>query len=622
MTGKNKLIAVVACASLALCGIGGCGTPASSGNNTLPGYVPYDDALRVEDVRALSDNDYSVFNTVGTDDFGRTFVTMDGAEDNTYVGMFYFLCNGQNKESTGVYDVSRITENGANQAAFQVNDSSSPLGAAHWWGEPVFGYYNSEDPWVLRKHIELLTMAGIDFLVFDVSNAFTYKNVTDILFPIMQEYYDAGWNVPKFMYYTAYDTGSGQNKNTITELYENYYKDGKFSDLWFCPYEDGKPVITRHANTVFAENDPIGNFFHFRLRQWPTEAYNEYGTPWIEFSYPQPVHTGWMNVAIATHAITVRMSQIGSNPGRGATWYGEDANAYFINDSENYRMGAHFEQQWDHLISKKDEVQFAFVTGWNEWCATKMVDSSTGEYFTVDTYNAEFSRDIEPTRTDGMGDNFYLQTVRKIRDYRAAEPKHYLCPETEISAEKDDEAWENVQTYLDFTNECADRNFKIGVYGNPRQRLTNTTGRNDLESVKVARDGNFLYFRVTATEDITARGENDPNWMNIWIRTQNGAGDMLNGYNYVINRAGSGAETVVLRTESANKMTECGKGEVRVFGKAMIVKIPLSALGLSASDYTFTFKVTDNVDFTEDYMNLYDTGDCAPCGRLNFSYGY
>lgn len=600
----------------------GCGGGNSSAPEIDANYQAYQESLRESDLRNISAQDYSLFNTVATDDFGRTFVTVDGYDDTKYVGMFYFLCLGQNIENTGLYDVSVITDNGKNHAAFQVNDATSPEGAAHFWGEPVYGYYNSEDPWVLRKHIELLTMAGIDFLVFDVSNALTYRQVTDVLFPIMQEYYDAGWRVPKFMYYTAHDSGKGENKNTIQTLYNDYYREGKYKDLWFCPYEDGKPLITRHQNTKYEVGDEIGEFFHFRYRQWPTEAFNAEGTPWIEFTYPQPNHSGWMNASVATHAKTVRLSDLEANPGRGATWEGSGATAFFVNDSKNYRQGPHYEQQWDNIIGAKDEVNFAFLTGWNEWCATKMYDSANHRYFTVDQYNAEYSRDLEPTRTDGLGDNFYLQTIRKLREYNGEAARHYTYPKRTPALTGDDDVWKDVPTYMDFTGECENRDFKVAIVGNPRKKYTNATGRNDIESIKVTHDEENLYFRITTVDDITEYESGDTSWMNIWLSTANGAGSKLHGYNYVINRSITGNKTQICRTRSATDICECGAGETYVFGKTMLVRVPLSAIGLSADTYTLAFKVTDHISFETDYMNLYDTGDCAPCGRLNFSYGY
>ena len=38
-----------------------------------------------------------------------------------------------------------------------------------YWGEPLFGYYMTEDEWVIRRHIEMLGFADVDFLVFDTT---------------------------------------------------------------------------------------------------------------------------------------------------------------------------------------------------------------------------------------------------------------------------------------------------------------------------------------------------------------------------------------------------------------------------------------------------------------------
>lgn len=58
--------------------------------------------------------------------------------------------------------------------------TESPLGQYHFWGEPLYGYYNSLDPWVIRRHVELFISAGIDCLVFDATNAHCYFSVVDV----------------------------------------------------------------------------------------------------------------------------------------------------------------------------------------------------------------------------------------------------------------------------------------------------------------------------------------------------------------------------------------------------------------------------------------------------------
>lgn len=40
----------------------------------------------------------------------------------------------------------------------------------YFWNEPLFGYYNTVDEYVLRKHAEMLADAGVDFIYIDGTN--------------------------------------------------------------------------------------------------------------------------------------------------------------------------------------------------------------------------------------------------------------------------------------------------------------------------------------------------------------------------------------------------------------------------------------------------------------------
>lgn len=621
--GFVKKIVTGALAASFILAAGGC----SPKLDYDPDYEAYDPDLRVEDTRNLTPQQYSVFNTTATDDFGRSFYSVDNVVDGErQVGMFFFLSLGQHTNHTGIYDVTKITDNGKNLDAFFVDSPESPNNSAHFWGEPVWGYYDSRDPWVIRKQIEMLTMAGIDFLILDASNFVTYKAVTDVLFPIMQEYYDAGWDVPKFCYYTGALAADGSDSKTeIKELYDRIYSKGLYKDIWFCPYTEGKPFMIKSEFNKYEPGDPIGDFFDFRPRQWPiNDVFKPDGIPWIEFSFPQPVHTDWMSVSVAQHAKTVKFSDINGTAGRGATWEYDDLLGdydFTNNHDENvWAAGANYEQQWSTVLKHKDEVRFTFITGWNEWVAQKQSDPG-GTYLMCDQFNAEYSRDIEPSRSASLRDNFYLQTIRNIRANNYSEAKHYQYPSLTMDISKDDEQWDKVNTYMDFSGESVKRDFKkfAGL-----QKYVDTSNRNDIETIKVARDSENMYFRVTTKENITTYNSGDTSWMNIWIRTANGVGKMLNGYNYVINRNVSAeGKTDILRCKGADDFTKVGEGDVKVIGKTMIVRIPLSVIHLSEDNYNIQFKVTDNVKNIEtDILNLYSTGDSAPIGRLNYTYGY
>ena len=588
---------------------------------------------RVPDERELTDAQYSVLNIVGTDDFGRVILPVDGkVNSDRYVGMFYFLTLGQHANHTGIYDINKITYEGTYNKAFtEYNTPITPVGSAHFWGEPVWGYYNSEDPWVMRKQIEMLTMAGVDFLVLDTTNNVLYENVTATLFELLLEYQSAGWDVPKVVYYLGkHDVGA--DANVFKRVYNIFYANDTYKSLWFCPNDPEKPmiiapdnVIARFKSSSDAEEKGFAEFFDYRVTQWPTaapvnEPVYEYGAPWIEFELPQRIQEGWINVSIAQH-VTVCMTDTKNSRGRGwhptalkkGKWKGE-------NDHENWRQNLNFQAQWNTVLEMPPEqratdARFVFLTGWNEWVAEKL-RGGNNDYFTVDTFNAEYSRDIEPSRSSGMKDYAYFQTIMNIHADNYAPAVHYEYPATTPDISGDDAVWASAPTYRDFTGECADRNFKA-MAGDIVYK--DTTGRNDIDTISILRDEQYLYFRVMCAEDITAHVAGDEGWMNIWLKTANAGDELFCGYEYVINRQVSGNQSEIIAANGES----VGKADVNVYGKVMIVRIPLDAIGLDQNNYQIEFKVTDNVqDMENDPLNLYSTGDAAPIGSLNFSFGY
>lgn len=588
---------------------------------------------RVPDERGLSAAEYSVLNIVGTDDFGRVIAPVDGkVNSDRYVGMFFFLTLGQHANHTGIYDVNLITYEGTYNKAFsRFNTPITPVGSAHFWGEPVWGYYDSRDPWVMRKQIEMLTMAGVDFIVLDTSNNVLYENVTAVLFDLLLEYQAAGWDVPRVVYYLGkHDLGA--DISVFKQVYNIFYAKDTYKSLWFTPNDPGKPMIVAPDNVIAAfrssgnaQEKGFAEFFDFRVTQWPiaapvNEPVYEYGAPWISFEYPQTSQEGWINLSIAQH-VTVNMTDTKNSRGRGwhptqqvkGKWKGE-------NDHENWRQNLNFQAQWNTVLDmtpeqRAQDARFVFLTGWNEWVAEK-IRQNDREYYTVDTFNAEYSRDIEPSRSSGMKDYAYFQTIMNIHNDNFAPAVHYEYPATTPDITTDDAAWAGAPTYRDFTGECADRNFKA-MAGD--LIYTDTTGRNDIDTIRILRDAEYLYFRIACVEDITAHKESDAGWMNLWLKTANAKDDLFCGYEYVINREVNGSKSAILNAKGQS----VGEADVNVLGKVMIVRVPLSAIGLDAHNYQIEFKVTDNVQNMEnDPLNLYSTGDAAPIGSLNFSYGY
>ena len=149
-----------------------------------------------DEILLLNTCEQTINSLTATDALGRTVPSVSGTDNERYVGLFYFLWNGQERtKQTNIYDATKLMEELGDEFWDGTEILSSPPNQFHYWGEPLFGYYNAQDPYVLRRHMEMITMAGIDFLVFDATNQFTYDQVWQVLFPIMEEFAAQGFDV-------------------------------------------------------------------------------------------------------------------------------------------------------------------------------------------------------------------------------------------------------------------------------------------------------------------------------------------------------------------------------------------------------------------------------------------
>ena len=113
----------------------------------------------------------------------------------------------------GPRDVSRILS--ADPSALSKPDSPlwGGIGEPHYWGEPLFGYYRSTDPWVLRRHAHLLADAGIDTLVFDTTNAATYPDVYLKLCEVFSAIRSEGGRTPQIAFMVNTNAEETANKH-------------------------------------------------------------------------------------------------------------------------------------------------------------------------------------------------------------------------------------------------------------------------------------------------------------------------------------------------------------------------------------------------------------------------
>lgn len=579
----------------------------------------------VNDNRGLSPFEYSLMNLAGTDAAGRRVEPVESHVKDRTVGIFYSVwLGGHTSQQTDIYDVQALlaTEEGRAALDDMSDNPASRLGQFHFSSRPLYGYYSMEDPWVVARHVELLTACGLDYLCIDATNSVLYLNATRLLLDTLLGFYRQGFSVPKVMFYTNSESGT-----TVTRLYNEFYRTETYNEIWWAP--NGKPMIVGITENSRGASDqtryPPGGvaytnfvtpamkeFFDVAESQWPQGLYNDDAFPWMDWSYPQRLHGGpqSMSVSIAQHSpTTVYMSDMHEYSSRG---YDHRTGVRH----SDWEKGQNFQSEWDTALSTEG-VKNVLVTGWNEWMAIK--SNNNGKAGFVDAYNEEYSRDAEMS-AGRYKDNFYMQLVKNVRAFKYEErTQKYAPPSTAIDIESELSLvqWDYVnEHYKDFSGEVMPRNFRDAVGKNT---YTDFSNRNDITDVKVAHNNDYLWFYIKTKDPVTEHAAGDKGWMNVLISTGRTAG--FEGYDYVVNRMPEGGVTSVERSAGGYTWQSAGSADYRVYGNVLLIKIPLSALGLTGGNCAVEFKVTDNITHPDDIMDYYVSGESVPIGRLSFSYG-
>ena len=124
-------------------------------------------------------------------------------------------------------------------------------------GEPLFGYYLSDDPWVVGKHGSQLADAGITTIIFDCTNAEIFPTSLQAVFSGFASMRRAGNPTPDIAVILHTEVNA-----TLSQLYDALYGPGLYRDLWAM--WDGRPLILANAS----EADPrFRDFFTFR-KSW------------------------------------------------------------------------------------------------------------------------------------------------------------------------------------------------------------------------------------------------------------------------------------------------------------------------------------------------------------------
>ena len=542
-----------------------------------------------------------------------------------FVGLFYWTWHVSHaKNIPQVVNVNEVVTN--DPAA--VHDLNYPawgyLGMPHHWDEPLYGYYDTDDRWVLRRHAELLAAAGVDVIICDNTNGTaTWKDSYDVLFEVFAEARADGVKTPQIAFLLPL---FGAHDNTDTQLrmlYEDVYKPGRYADLWF--YWDGKPLIMAYPDHMRESKDPVDKeiyaFFTFRpgVAAYNQSGEDKKGDTIFKRAFSQNLYWNWLSVypqavnynregtpeQMAVGVAQNWSAELGLTAMNGENVFGRTYTSKGYDTRENALLyGANFAEQAAYALEVDPE--FVFITGWNEWVAGRFEEWCGVTNAFPDEYNDEFSRDIEPS-AGVLKDHYYYQMADFIRRYKGVKPTAADTVRRTIRSFSD---WDAVpRTYWSYAGNTFDRDDV--AYGNIR--YTDTSGRNDIAWAKAASDNENLYFLAACKNSITP--QTDPNWMRLLLST--GAGSAWEGYQFIVNRTGAGS---VERSRGGWNWESAGTAAVQVNGNLLWVTIPKSSLGITGNAFTVDFKWTDNTLAAGEITDLYLHGDTAPVGRFNFRY--
>jgi hypothetical protein len=550
---------------------------------------------------------------VATDALGRSLPACPEAglpRKNRTVGVFYFLWHYP-QGARGPFDISQILARDP-QA---VTNAACPLWGSlhefHHWGQSIFGYYLSDDEGVLRKHAQMLADAGVDVILFDVTNQLTYPGSWKTLCRVFDQVRRAGGQTPQIAFLCPF----WDPKKVARELWDQLYSQGLYPGLWFR--WEGKPLIL--ADPALTDLGPdIQGRFTFRKPQpdyfvGPTGP-NQWA--WLEV-FPQHIFTNaagvreQMTVGVAQNAVDGKLSVLSNPRSLGRSFH--DGREPAPTDCDF--SGRNFAEQWRRAL--QIDPEFIFITGWNEWIAMRFDHHApfhaSGPVTFVDQFNGEFSRDIEPMQ-GGHGDDYYYQMIANIRRYKGVRPLPPVKPQP-ITIDGRFEDWAAVEPeFRDTIGDPVQRDHAGWAKG---QRYVNHTGRNDIIAAKVSLDATNVYFYVRTREPLTP--SSGPNWMLLFLDVDHDARTGWLGYDFIVNRANVRAQTTTLeRNAGGYRWGTAVDLPCRAAGRELELAVPRAALGLSTLPATLDFKWADNAQQTGEAADFTLNGDAAPNDRFNY----
>ena len=622
---------------------------------------------------------------VATDALGRTMPdvkTVGGVKTDKKrtVGIFYITWHSDNLASMkNPYsaDVTKVLTTDP-AARFDAHNPNWKENSYHW-GEPETGYFLSKDEYVIRRDMSMLSDAGVDVLIMDVTNAVRYWSEWDTLFTVMQKMKAEGNKVPKFCFWAF----NGPVITVVQDLYDRIYKEEQYKDLWF--YWEGKPLLLYNGSpTVDANgegpknpnphydstavtdknnphyNDPdytskdyqdytrdVKQFFTLRTMWWG--YYKWAGRRFVgtednwSFGYDlgnEDVKNMDPDSLVAPHK--GRREQAAVTPAQhpisyvGKSWsrqFGEPSlNKFELPDSayvpwlkktvqhpEGY--GIYFQERWEEAL--KSDPDFLYLNDWNEWTAGKYqpAEGKTTDFLKrKNTFFFVDQYNAEFNRTiqpmkGGYTDNYYMQMAQNIRRYKGVRTVPVLKGFQRMKIDGKFSDWDPVTVEYRDTKGDVLHRSHKGYGGT---FYIDNSGRNDILTCKVAVDQRNIYFYAATADPLTP--SSDRNWMLLMIDADKNSATGWHGYDYMINKSVLNEhQTTLMKYDAATeRWKQVQTVPYKYTANQLEIAVPRSALGLSSNRFSIDYHWSDNPQSMDDIILFSTSGDSAPNRRFNY----
>ncbi len=566
-------------------------------------------------------------NWTATDALGRTipsYAETGGVKPNRYVGLFYWLWHGPLRSTVTNPDSFNITKILAADPAktdWRMED--------YYWDEPEDGYYLSADPWVMKRHLTLFADAGVDFIFLDFTNNSIYRPELKQLLDTIQALRKNGVHAPYVVPFL-----NAEYAPKIEALYNEFYKPGKYNDLWF--HWEGKPlimcpVVKRDEIKDTALRKDMLAYFTWRptWALFPDTTENKGKWRFMD-THPQRAaidSQGNAEQYVVSKSLGAPLWDYRGKCSSCGLNYTPEFDKYWL--AKETGTGIYFNEQWNRADSVAAPI--LLVTGWNEWKAGawptnkdlagaadfKFQDRKMheGDFYFVDEFNDEFNRDIEPMK-GGYTDNFYYQFIARMRKYKGMMPPQKTSAPQTISIDGKFDEWKEVTpVYTDAVGDASHRDYN-GV--RPGIHYTNITGRNDIIESRVAHDAKKVCFYVKTAAALTSYKDN--NWMLLFIDADNNKKTGWEGYDYVVNTEVKNDRITLIKKWVNHSWQTVSSTSYKAANNEMEISVPLSLFHLTNATLSFNFHWADNMQKLTDVSCFFTDGDSAPERRFDYHY--